>query len=78
MDFGTSKLVGKQLEHIKLELIDNSSGKVFNGIAFNMADQFEYIHSHQPFDIVYTIENNKHQSSPTAVQLSVKAIKKAK
>jgi len=78
MDFGTSKLVGKQLEHIKLELIDNSSGKVFNGIAFNMADQFDYIHSRKPFDIVYTIENNKHQSSPHAIQLSVKAIRKSK
>jgi single-stranded-DNA-specific exonuclease len=77
LDFGTSKLVGKQLEHIKLELIDNSSGKVFNGIAFNMSDQFEYIHSHQPFDIVYSIENNKHQSSPNAIQLAVKAIKRS-
>ena len=27
MDFGTSKLVGKQLEHIKLELVDDTSGK---------------------------------------------------
>ena len=37
MDFGTSKLVGRQLEHIKLELVDDTSGKVFNGIAFNKA-----------------------------------------
>ncbi len=34
IDFGTSKLVGRNLEHIKLELVDNTSGKVFNGMAF--------------------------------------------
>ena len=41
LDFGTSKLVGKHLEHIKLELVDNTSGKVFNGIAFNMGEFFD-------------------------------------
>ena len=37
--------VGKNLEHIKLELVDNTSGKVLNGIAFNMAQYFDYIKS---------------------------------
>ncbi|MDE6525149.1 MAG: single-stranded-DNA-specific exonuclease RecJ, partial [Paramuribaculum sp.] len=55
MDFGTSKLVGKNLEHIKLELVDDTSGKVFNCIAFNMAQHFDYIHSRRPFDIAFTI-----------------------
>lgn len=75
MDFGTSKLVGKHLEHVKLELVDDSSGKVFNGIAFNMSQHFDYIHSRKPFDIIYTIEDNKHQSSPTAIQLLIKDIR---
>ena len=44
-DYGTSKLVGKNLEHIKLELIDSSSNRVFNGIAFNQASYFEYINT---------------------------------
>ncbi len=74
IDFGTSKLVGRQLEHIKLELVDNTSGKVINGIAFNMAEHFEHIHSRQPFDICYTIEENKHQSATSAIQLLVKEI----
>ncbi|MCM1293196.1 MAG: single-stranded-DNA-specific exonuclease RecJ [Bacteroides sp.] len=74
MDFGTSKLVGRNLEHIKFELVDDTSGKVFNGIAFNMADQFEYIHSRRPFDICYTIEDNKHQSATSSIQLLVKSI----
>lgn len=74
MDFGTSKLVGKQLEHIKLELVDDTSGKVLNGIAFNAAAHFDYIHSGKPFDICYTIEENKHHNAPPTVQLLVKEI----
>ncbi len=72
-DFGTSKLVGKLGEHIKLEVVDDSSGKVFNGIAFNSADYFDHIHSGKPFDICYTIEENKRKGSQS-VQFLVKAI----
>ncbi|MDE7473138.1 MAG: single-stranded-DNA-specific exonuclease RecJ [Muribaculaceae bacterium] len=74
MDFGTSKLVGKQLEHIKLELVDNTSGKVLNGIAFNMAKYFDHISSGKPFDICYTIEENKHAATPNSIQLLIKDI----
>lgn len=74
MDFGTSKLVGKQLEHIKLELVDDTSGKVISGIAFNMSEMFPYIQSGKPFDICYTIEENKHSSYPGAIQLLIKEI----
>lgn len=73
-DFGTSKLVGKNLEHIKLEMVDDSSGKVFNGIAFNMAHLFDHIHAGEPFDICYTIEENKHRNDSTSLQLLVKQI----
>lgn len=74
MDFGTSKLVGKNLEHIKFELVDDTSGKVFNGIAFNMAEHFPYVHARKPFDICFTIEDNKHQSATSSIQLLVKSI----
>lgn len=73
-DFGTSKLVGKNLEHIKLELVDDTSGKVFNGIAFNMAQYFPHIHAGKPFDICYTIEENKHRNATSTLQLLVKQI----
>lgn len=74
-DFGTSKLVGRNLEHIKLELVDDSSGKVFNGIAFNMSRFFNHIHSGKPFDICYTLEENKHRNDSTiSLQLLVKQI----
>lgn len=73
-DFGTSKLVGKQLEHIKLELVDDTSGKVFNGIAFNLGRHFDHIHAGKPFDICYTIEENKHRNASDNIQLQVKGI----
>ncbi len=74
MDFGTSKLVGRNLEHIKLELVDDTSGKVFNGIAFNMSCHFAHIHARKPFDICFTIEDNKHLSSSGSIQLQIKEI----
>ena len=74
MDFGTSKLVGKQLEHIKLELVDDTSGKVFNAIAFNSAEYFNDIHAGKRFDICFTIEENKHRNAASTLQLLVKQI----
>lgn len=74
-DFGTSKLVGKHSEHIKLELVDDTSGKVYNGIAFNMAGVFEHIHAGRPFDICYTIEENKHPSRQGEIQLLIKELR---
>ena len=74
-DFGTSKLVGRNLEHIKLELVDDTSGRVINGIAFNMASYFEHIHAGAPFNICYTIEENNHQNASSPLQLLVKQIR---
>lgn len=75
MDYGTSKLVGKNLEHIKLELVDNNCGKVINGIAFNMSKHFEYIKSGKQFDICFKIEENKHPNHSNQYQLFVKEIR---
>lgn len=77
-DFGTSKLVGRHSKHIKLELVDDTSGKVYNGIAFNMARHFEHIHAGLPFDICYTIEDNKHYPGGGALQLQIKEIRPAR
>lgn len=74
-DFGSSKLVGHKLEHIKLEMVDDTSGRVINGIAFNMASYFDHIHSGKPFNICYTIEENTHRNAPGALQLHVKQIR---
>lgn len=77
-DFGTSKLVGKNLEHIKLELEDNSTSRVLNAIAFNMAPYFEHIHAHKPVDICYTIEQAKHNSNGESIQLMIRDIRLSK
>ena len=74
-DFGTSKLVGKNLEHIKLELEDDSTSHVINAIAFNMSRYFEHIHAHKPIDICYTIEQSKRGSSPDTIQLMIRDIR---
>lgn len=73
-DFGTSKLVGRNQEHIKFELVDSKSDNIMNGIAFNMHQYFDYVKQHKPFDICYTIEENKHRNS-SSVQLQIKGIR---
>jgi len=72
-DYGTSKVVGKQQEHIKLELVDSRSSNVMNGIAFGQSAAARYIKSKRSFDIVYTIEENIYKRSE--VQLQIEDIK---
>lgn len=74
-DFGTSRLVGKKLEHIKLELEDNSTSRVINAIAFNMAPYFEHIHAHKPIDICYTIEQTRSGGNSESIQLMIRDIR---
>jgi hypothetical protein len=57
-DYGTSKVVGREQEHIKLELVDSKSNDVVNGIAFGQSASARYIKSKRAFDIAYTIEAN--------------------
>ena len=74
-DFGTSRLVGKNGEHIKLDVVDETSGKVMDAIAFNMSDKWPIVKSGRPFSISYTIEENKHHTArPGSFQLLVKEI----
>ena len=72
-DFGTSKVVGREQEHIKLELVDSKSNNVMNGIAFGQSGSARYIKSKRSFDIAYTIEDNifKHNG----IQLQIEDIR---
>ncbi len=72
-DFGTSKVVGREQEHIKLELVDSNSNTVMNGIAFGQSASARYIKSRRSFDIVYTIEENVYRRG--SVQLQIEDIK---
>ena len=72
-DYGTSKVVGREQEHIKLELVDNKSNNVMNGIAFGQSSQARYIKTKRSFDICYSIEENTHKRNE--VQLQIEDIK---
>ena len=75
-DAGTSRLVGKNKEHLKLDLVepDVNSG-IFPGIAFNQSDKFDLITSGLPFDVCYSITENDYRGK-TSLQLFIRDIKK--
>ena len=68
-DYGTSKVVGRHQEHIKLELVDSKSAVVMNGIAFGQSAAVRYIKSKRSFDIVYTIEENAYKRGEVQLQI---------
>ena len=74
-DYGTSKVVGRSQEHIKLELVDSKSGTVVNGIAFGQSASARYIKSRRSFDIAYTLEDNVFKRNQ--VQLQIEDIRPA-
>ena len=74
-DYGTSKVVGRNQEHIKLELVDNKSHNVMNGIAFGQSSQARYIKTKRAFDICFTIEENTHKRGE--IQLQIEDIRQA-
>jgi single-stranded-DNA-specific exonuclease len=70
MDTGYSKIVKEQ--HIRFVVKqDNIS---FTGIGFNMADKFSIVASQQPFDIVFTLDENEWNGNKS-LQLKVIDIK---
>jgi len=73
-DYGTSRLVGKEQEHLKLELIDSSSENVMNGIAFRMYEFNEPLKALNTLDICYTLEENTFNGN-TSIQLMIRDIK---
>ena len=72
-DYGTSKVVGKDQEHIKLELVDTNSNHIMNGIAFGQSSHARYIKTKRSFDIAYTLEDNTHKKGD--IQLLIVDIK---
>ena len=68
-DYGTSKVVGREQEHIKLELVDSKSSSVVNGIAFGQSASARYIKSKRSFDIAYTLEDNVFKRNQVQLQI---------
>ncbi len=73
-DTGNSRLVGREQQHIKLELVDSSSNLFMPGIAFTQHNKFKRINEGLPVDICYTIEKNTH-GNKSFTQLMVKDIR---
>ena len=68
-DYGTSKVVGRGQEHIRMELVDGKSNHVMNGIAFGQANQVRYIKTRRAFDICYSVEENSHKRGEIQLQI---------
>jgi single-stranded-DNA-specific exonuclease len=74
LDSGTSRVVGRLLEHLKLDLVEpTGNSPVFPAIAFNMADFFEAISQGLPFDICYSVAENEFRGK-TNIQLYIRDI----
>jgi single-stranded-DNA-specific exonuclease len=74
-DFGTSRIVGKEGIHLKLDLIDDSVKSPIAAIAFGMSEYARYIIKEgKPFDVCYTVEENSYNGI-TTIQLMVKDIR---
>lgn len=73
-DAGPSRLVGKDQDHLKLDLTDDSSTTIMNGIAFGMGRHFGDLKARKPLDVCYTIEENNFSGS-TTIQLLIKSIR---
>ena len=75
LDYGSSKLVGKNNEHLKLDLMEaNRSSAVFSGIAFSQSIHLDMIKQALPFDICYSVAENEYRGK-TYMQLNVKDIR---
>jgi single-stranded-DNA-specific exonuclease len=75
-DSGKSKLVGKNLQHIKMEIVDPTVTLPMQAIAFCQENAFPLLKEKQSVDICYTIEENTHGKN-TYTQLEIKDIRKS-
>lgn len=73
-DYGTSKRVGRNDQHLKLEIIDSTSRTPIHAIALGKHEYANYVKGMNPFDIAYTVEENKRNGS-TAIQLNIKDLR---
>ncbi|MFW5877968.1 MAG: single-stranded-DNA-specific exonuclease RecJ [bacterium] len=75
VDNGDGKIVGTNLEHLKLSLVQEENPfEVFPAIAFQMGKVFNKIKGGHAFDICYSIDENKFRGM-VKLQLNVRDIK---
>lgn len=71
MDSGYSKVVGTN--HLKMTISQPGNNTYFDAIAFQLGDYYEQISKGIPFDVCYTIEENKWNGKST-LQLNIKEV----
>lgn len=72
-DYGGSRLVGKENDHLKLEVVD-SSGCTLQGIAFGLGSHHTKIKQKRPFSMLYNVDENEF-NGVKSLQLVVKDIR---
>ncbi len=72
-DVGYGKTIGKDHTHLKVNITQKGS-KPINGIGFNLGKKLETITNKNPFDVVYSIEENE-WNGKVSLQLKIKDIK---
>ena len=70
LDTGASRIVGKEKDHLRIEVIDNY-GEKMSGIAFSKANYISEIKKKQNFSILYSIHKNEFNGKNN-IELNVK------
>ena len=73
LDGGKTKAVGEDQSHLKLEVTDDSK-TTLEGIGFGMANHISRIKGRDPFQILYTVEENEFRGVKS-LQLKLKDLK---
>ena len=71
-DTGKSLPVGKNKEHLRLEMKDDS-GAIISGIAFSLSHHYNDIRKLKPFSVCYSLEENEFRGK-ISIQAAVKYI----
>ncbi|MEN8125762.1 MAG: single-stranded-DNA-specific exonuclease RecJ [Bacteroidota bacterium] len=73
-DNGYGKKVGKEEDHLKLNIINGVDKKTYQAIGFGLGNKYSLINKGDSFKAAFTIEEN-HWNGITSLQLNLKDIK---
>ncbi len=73
-DNGYGKKVGKEADHLRLNIINGVDKKTYQAIGFGLGNKYDLINKGDSFKAAFTIEEN-HWNGLTSLQLNLKDIK---
>ena len=75
VDYGYSRQVGKNKEHLKLSVVDDiRDANVKSGIAFQMGKMYPKIAKGSPFNICYSLQENEYMGK-VETQMMIRDLK---